>query len=55
MTEDFNAQDYPDTELDWADTDSYEYEDTMDGDWDSAMASAGYGTDEDYGFIEDVF
>jgi|5B_taG_2_1085324.scaffolds.fasta_scaffold16311_3 hypothetical protein len=27
-----------------------DYDDSMDGDFDSAMASAGYGTDEDYGF-----
>lgn len=27
----------------------YEYDDSMDGDFDTAMASAGYGTDEDYG------
>lgn len=26
-----------------------EYNDSMDGDFDSAMASAGMGTDEDYG------
>jgi hypothetical protein len=26
-----------------------EYNDDMDGDFDSAMTSAGYGTDEDYG------
>ena len=26
-----------------------EYDDTMDGDFDSAMTSAGWGTDEDYG------
>ena len=26
-----------------------EYDESMDGDFDSAMASAGYGTDEDYG------
>ena len=26
-----------------------DYNDNMDGDFDSAMASAGYGTDEDYG------
>jgi hypothetical protein len=25
------------------------YDESMDGDFDSAMASAGYGTDEDYG------
>ena len=27
-----------------------EYNDSMDGDHDSAMASAGFGTDEDYGY-----
>ena len=27
-----------------------EYDDSMDGDHDSAMASAGFGTDEDYGY-----
>ena len=32
-----------------------EYDDRMDGDWDSGMASAGFGTDEDYGFAEDVY
>ena len=26
-----------------------DYNDSMDGDFDTAMASAGYGTDEDYG------
>lgn len=31
-----------------------EYDDSMDGDFDTAMASAGFGTDEDYGsFGED--
>ena len=25
----------------------------MDGDWDSGMASAGFGTDEDYGYYGD--
>lgn len=29
------------------------YNDSMDGDFDSAMASAGYGTDEDYGYYGD--
>ncbi len=29
------------------------YDDSMDGDFDSAMASAGYGTDEDYGYFGD--
>ena len=27
------------------------YDDSMDGDFDSAMASAGFGTDEDYGYF----
>ena len=27
------------------------YDDSMDGDWDSGMASAGWGTDEDYGYF----
>ena len=27
-----------------------DYDDSMDGDFDSAMASAGHGTDEDYGY-----
>lgn len=27
-----------------------QYDESMDGDFDSAMASAGYGTDEDYGY-----
>lgn len=27
-----------------------EYDESMDGDFDSAMASAGFGTDEDYGY-----
>ena len=32
------------------DYDDYDdYDDSMDGDFDSAMASAGFGTDEDYG------
>ena len=29
--------------------------DTMDGDFDSAMASAGLGMDEDYGYAEDTY
>lgn len=27
-----------------------DYDDSMDGDWDSGMASAGFGMDEDYGY-----
>lgn len=29
------------------------YDESMDGDFDSAMASAGFGTDEDYGYYGD--
>jgi hypothetical protein len=32
-----------------------DYNDSMDGDFDSAMASAGYGTDEDYGCYGDDY
>lgn len=32
-----------------ADEEEYYFDDIMDGDFDSAMESAGYGTDEDYG------
>lgn len=31
------------------------YDDSMDGDHDSAMASAGFGTDEDYGYASDDY
>ena len=30
----------------------YGYDDSMDGDFDSGMASAGFGTDEDYNHYE---
>ncbi len=30
-----------------------DFDESMDGDFDSAMASAGYGTDEDYGYYGD--
>jgi len=32
-----------------------DYDDSMDGDWDSGMASAGFGTDEDYGYHGDEY
>ena len=32
-----------------------DYDDSMDGDFDSAMASAGFGTDEDYGCYGDDY
>ena len=34
---------------------SYDYDDSMDGDHDSAMASCGWGTDEDYGYYGDDY
>lgn len=36
-----------------AEIDSESYDDSMDGDFDSAMTSAGLGTDEDYGYFGD--
>lgn len=35
--------------------DMIDYDDSMDGDFDTAMASAGFGTDEDYGYYGDDF
>ena len=32
-----------------------DYSESMDGDFDSAMASAGYGTDESYGYYGEDF
>jgi hypothetical protein len=41
-----------DIDTDDLDEDS-DYDESMDGDFDSGMASAGYGTDEDYGYSGD--
>lgn len=41
--------DHDELERDWDETYEPDYDDSMDGDFDSAMASAGLGTDEDYG------
>ena len=35
-------------ELDESFEDPYDYDDSMDGDWESAMTSAGWGEDESY-------
>ena len=35
--------------------DDDDYDDSMDGDHDSAMESAGWGTDEDYGYYGEDF
>lgn len=45
MYEDFGPE-YDDDDYGYAD----DYDDSMDGDFDSGMASAGFGTDEDYGY-----
>ncbi len=37
-------------EYDEEDGDGEEFDDSMDGDFDSGMSSAGFGTDEDYGY-----
>ena len=46
--EDFIDDDYDDRERDRYD--DYDYDDSMDGDHESALASCGWGTDEDYGY-----
>jgi hypothetical protein len=44
--------DYDDSHGDtFTDNEAESAEDDMDGDWDSGMASAGWGTDEDYGYF----
>ena len=63
MDRDTNYDDYEDFyeddmensgEIDWENGDD-SYDDSMDGDHESALASAGWGTDEDYGYFgEDV-
>ena len=35
----------------WHINDEKDIDESMDGDFDSAMTSAGFGTDEDYGFF----
>jgi hypothetical protein len=42
----WSGDDDLDNNDDWND----DYDDSMDGDHDSAMESAGWGTDEDYGY-----
>ena len=53
---DTNFNDYMDSigvdTDDFLETDA-DYDESMDGDFDSAMASAGFGTDEDYGYYGD--
>jgi hypothetical protein len=47
--DDVNYDDYNDF------YDEEDYDDSMDGDHDSAMESAGWGTDEDYGYYGDDY
>jgi len=44
---DFHDEDDNSGEVDWVDEDM---DDSMDGDHESGLASAGWGTDEDYGY-----
>lgn len=46
---DFYGEDYDDLECYGAE-DEDNYDESMDGDHESALASAGFGTDEDYGY-----
>ena len=48
---DTGFNDYMDSmDVDTDELSDSDYDDSMDGDFDSGMASAGYGTDEDYGY-----
>ena len=38
-------------DVEWGDIEPNGYLESMDGDFDSGMASAGFGTDEDYGYF----
>ena len=50
------TEEYYDEEWDGEDYDDNEdWDDEMDGDWDSGMESAGWGTDEDYGYYGEDF
>jgi hypothetical protein len=51
--EDDRKNHFDDFEDDSPEFDEDEYDDSMDGDHDSAMTSCGWGTDEDYGFYGD--
>ena len=49
-----NYPDVDETQEDYED-EPYDYDDSMDGDFDSAMTSAGFGSDEDYNHWSDTF
>lgn len=52
---DGNSYEGDEDDDDWhhEDYEDDDYDDRMDGDFDSGMASAGFGTDEDYGSYDD--
>jgi hypothetical protein len=51
---DTGFNDYMDSmDIDTDELSDSDYDESMDGDFDSGMASAGYGTDEDYGYYGD--
>ena len=51
---DTGFNDYMDSmDIDTDELSDSDFDDSMDGDFDSGMASAGYGTDEDYGYYGD--
>jgi len=47
------TQRYDVYDVEWGDVEQngYDQSESMDGDFDSAMTSAGFGTDEDYGYF----
>jgi hypothetical protein len=47
---DFHDEDYDDQDCFVEDMDCDHFDESMDGDHDSAMTSCGWGTDEDYGY-----
>jgi len=49
--DDYHGESHEDHYEDGWDVDDYYASDVMDGDHDSAMESAGWGTDEDYGYF----
>ena len=53
MDKSFDSPPYPSPRLYDASGASEDLDESMDGDFDSGMASAGFGTDEDYGYFGD--
>jgi hypothetical protein len=49
------VEDYNDYYIEENNVDDDDYDDSMDGDHDSAMRDAGFGTDEDYGYYGEDF